>query len=67
MSRVFARETAARVALDGMRWCVGADGVPAPERPAFEKELRSSEISAAQSGMIQDMDHVADVLYERTP
>ncbi len=65
ISRAFARDAAARVALDGMRWCVGADGVPAAERTAFEKELRSAEISGAQAGLLADMDYIADVLYER--
>ena len=65
LSRVFAREAAARVALDGMRWTIGADGVPESERAAFEKELRTADISAAQRGLLADMDHVADVLYER--
>jgi alkylation response protein AidB-like acyl-CoA dehydrogenase len=65
LSRVFAREAAARVASEGLRWSVGADGVPENERAAFEKALRLSEINGAQAGLLADMDYIADVLYER--
>ncbi|HEX6557903.1 MAG TPA: acyl-CoA dehydrogenase family protein [Longimicrobiales bacterium] len=65
LSRVFARDAAARIALEGARWSIGADGVPENERIAFHNELRTSEINAAQAGLLMDMDHVADVLYER--
>jgi alkylation response protein AidB-like acyl-CoA dehydrogenase len=65
LSRVFAREAAVRAASEGLRWSVGADGVPENERAAFEKALRLSEINGAQAGLLADMDYIADVLYER--
>jgi alkylation response protein AidB-like acyl-CoA dehydrogenase len=64
VSRVFARETAAKVAAEGMRWTVGADGVDTEERPAFEKALGLTELHGAQAGLVEDMDGVARALYE---
>ena len=61
MSRVFAREAAQKVALEGPRYVVGAaDGTGVP------LAVPSEAIAAAQEGLIADMDHVADVLYART-
>ena len=65
MSRSHARAVALRVALDGITLCVGAGGVPEAERAAFEQGMRLREIQAAQAGLIEDMDHVADALYGR--
>jgi alkylation response protein AidB-like acyl-CoA dehydrogenase len=62
-SRVYARETAARVAAEGVRWAIGADGVPAAERPAFEAALGLGALHEAQAGLIEDMDRVAQALY----
>jgi alkylation response protein AidB-like acyl-CoA dehydrogenase len=63
VSRLFARETALRVCDGGLRWVVGSDdGSGAPDLSA---SLRLSEISAAQAGLIADMDRVADALYGR--
>jgi alkylation response protein AidB-like acyl-CoA dehydrogenase len=64
VSRVFAREAAARVASEGMRWAVGADGVPASERATFEAALNLSALHEAQAGLVSDMDLVATALYE---
>ncbi len=61
MSRAFAREAAMKVATEGIRWIGGASGVPAE----LEKKLRLSLIFQAQSGVLKDMDYIADVLYER--
>ncbi|MEI2765585.1 MAG: acyl-CoA dehydrogenase family protein [Dermatophilaceae bacterium] len=65
MSRVYAREAAARVALDGSRWVAGAadPGTPAV---AAVGGIPVPAILAAQAGMVTDMDAVADALYERT-
>ncbi|MGD8320649.1 MAG: acyl-CoA dehydrogenase family protein [Gemmatimonadota bacterium] len=65
VSRVFAREAAAKVAAEGMRWAVGADGVPAAERPGFEAALGLAGLHGAQEGLIDDMDRVARALYEK--
>jgi alkylation response protein AidB-like acyl-CoA dehydrogenase len=62
-SRVFARETAARLAGEGMRWAIGADGVSPAERPAFEQALGLAALHEAQAGLVEDMDRVAQALY----
>jgi alkylation response protein AidB-like acyl-CoA dehydrogenase len=65
VSRVFARETALKVAEDGLRWVVGAGGVSDAELATFETTLGMPAIHRAQAGLISDMDYVADVLYSR--
>ena len=65
ISRIFAREAALKVAQDGLRWVAGAGGVPDAEIPAFEVALNLQAIHRAQSGLIADMDYIADVLYSR--
>ncbi len=65
ISRIFAREAAMKVAVEGLRLIVGAGGVSDTEIPAFEMALGISAIHRAQAGLISDMDYVADVLYGR--
>jgi len=65
ISRIFARETAMKVANDGLRWITGAGGVTDAEGPAFEAALALPAIHRAQAGLIADMDYIADVLYNR--
>jgi len=65
ISRIFAREAALKVAQDGLRWVAGAGGVPDAEIPAFEVALNLQAVNRAQSGLIADMDYIADVLYNR--
>jgi alkylation response protein AidB-like acyl-CoA dehydrogenase len=65
ISRIFAREAAMKLAADGAAWIAGAGGVQAGEIPDFEKRLGTTAIYRAQAGLIQDMDHIADVLYGR--
>jgi alkylation response protein AidB-like acyl-CoA dehydrogenase len=67
VSRVNAREAALEVAQEGVRWAVGADGVPAADLAAFTAAVRLQEILGAQAGLIADLDLVADALYGRTP
>src|SRR6266568_2308560 len=64
ISRAFAREAAQTVAEHGSRWVRGA-AAPDAELTAFEEQLRLDEIRAAQTGLITDMDRVADALYDR--
>jgi len=66
MARVFAREAAQRVAVDGMRWVVGAEAVGDADAQALETSARLSEIYTAQAGLIDDMNQVGDALYERS-
>jgi hypothetical protein len=67
VSRANAREAAFEVAQEGLRWAVGADGVPAAELAAFTAAVRLPEILGCQAGLVADLDLVADALYGRTP
>ena len=64
MSRVFAREAAHKVALDGARWVAGAAD-PGSGSVAATNAIPIAAILAAQAGLVADMDRVADVLYGR--
>ncbi|HET8643617.1 MAG TPA: acyl-CoA dehydrogenase family protein [Pseudonocardiaceae bacterium] len=57
ISRVFARDAAQKVAEEGLRWVQGAGTGTAP--PA----LRLDDIRAAQTGLLADMDQVAEAVY----
>ena len=65
LSRIFAREAALKVGEEGLRYVIGAGGVSESEIPAFETSLGLPAIHRAQTGLISDMDYVADVLYGR--
>jgi alkylation response protein AidB-like acyl-CoA dehydrogenase len=65
LSRIFGREAAMKVAAEGMRWIAGP-GVDAQEMAAFQQALGLDAIHRAQAGVLDDMDRVADVLYDRT-
>jgi alkylation response protein AidB-like acyl-CoA dehydrogenase len=65
MSRVFARESALRVATDGLRLVCGATSNGAADAGPLAADLRLPAIQAAQAGLLADLDLVADVLYGR--
>ncbi len=65
LSRTFAREAAIKAAEEGSRWVIGAGGVPPAEVAAFESAVGLAAVRRAQSGLIADMDAIADVLYQR--
>ena len=65
VSRVFAREAAAKASYDGLRWVMGATEPGAVDAAALENAMALREIEQAQSGLIADMDAVADALYGR--
>ncbi len=65
ISRVFARQAAAKVAEDGLRWIAGTDGARGADVDAFGAAIGLAAIHRAQAGMVADMDFVADVLYNR--
>jgi alkylation response protein AidB-like acyl-CoA dehydrogenase len=65
ISRVFARDAALKVAEEGLRLVIGAGGVNDSEIAGFETSLGLHAIHRAQSGLISDLDYVADVLYGR--
>jgi alkylation response protein AidB-like acyl-CoA dehydrogenase len=66
MARVFAREAAQRVAVDGMRWVVGAESAGDADVQSLEASAQLSNVYAAQAGLIEDMNKVGDALYERS-
>ena len=65
LARVFAREAAAKVALDGTRWVLGAADSGAVDAAGFEAAIGTKAIQQAQTGLIKDMDRVADAIYGR--
>ncbi len=66
VSRVYSREAALDVATGGLRWVLGGDAQSA-DAAAFTSAIGLPAIHAAQSGLLADMDLVADALYERAP
>jgi alkylation response protein AidB-like acyl-CoA dehydrogenase len=65
LSRIFAREAALKVAEEGLRWVIGADGLSQADIAAFEGKAGLPAIHRAQAGLLSDMDDVADVIYSR--
>jgi alkylation response protein AidB-like acyl-CoA dehydrogenase len=63
LSRISARESAMRVLSEGSRWIGGL--LSESDAASLDKKLNIPQIYRAQSGLIQDMDYVADVLYGR--
>jgi alkylation response protein AidB-like acyl-CoA dehydrogenase len=66
MARVFAREASQRVAVDGMRWTIGAEGAGSADVRSLETSAQLSKMYAAQAGLIDDMNQVGDALYGRS-
>ncbi len=66
IARIFARDAALKVAGEGMRWIAGASPeMAAGDMGAFEAAVNLPAILRAQTGLVSDMDFVADVLYGR--
>ncbi|HVI75010.1 MAG TPA: acyl-CoA dehydrogenase family protein [Anaeromyxobacteraceae bacterium] len=63
MSRVFAREAAARVAFEGARWAIAAGQTD----PEFLRSIDLNQILAAQAGGVEDMDVIAGSLAQVFP
>ncbi len=63
MARVHAREAALKVASDGLRWAIGAGQTD----PNLANSLGLPAIYAAQAGLIEDMDLVAEALNRAFP
>ena len=53
-----------KVVSEGARWIGGL--ISDSEAINLEKKLFIPQIHRAQAGLIQDMDYIADVLYERS-
>ena len=63
MARVMASDSAMKVALEGLKLVTGAqDASP----PGLADSLLLDRIIAAQAGGIDDMNHIADVIYDRS-
>ncbi|HYO19977.1 MAG TPA: acyl-CoA dehydrogenase family protein [Dermatophilaceae bacterium] len=64
MARIFARQAAQKVAQEGSRWVAGS--VPAGD-PALAHlaNVPAAAVQAAQAGLLDDMNSVADVIYGR--
>jgi alkylation response protein AidB-like acyl-CoA dehydrogenase len=65
ISRVFARESALKVAADASRWLIGAGGVSDGELATLETSFGLPAIHRLLAGLISDMDSVADFVYGR--
>jgi alkylation response protein AidB-like acyl-CoA dehydrogenase len=65
VSRVAAREAALRLAAEGVRIVVGADGIGDGDVDRFGAALGLTRLHRVQAGMLADMDVIADVLYGR--
>ena len=62
-SRIYAREAAMKMVSEGARWIGGL--LPVSDMGSLQQRLMLPEIFRTQEGLIQDMDYIADVLYER--
>ncbi len=65
IARVFAREAAQKVAVNGLRYICGSSAVGEKELAALEQTLGITNIHQAQAGLISDMDYIADALFGR--
>jgi hypothetical protein len=65
MSRVFAREAAQKVGQEGTRWIAGSLTADSADVGPILATIPHDAIRTAQTGLIADMDHLADVLYGR--
>ncbi len=65
-SRIFAREAAAKVAGEGIRWLQATATGTEIEAMGLDRKIALAAIQKAQAGLIGDMDYAADVLYGRT-
>jgi alkylation response protein AidB-like acyl-CoA dehydrogenase len=65
MSRVFGREAAQKIALDGVRWVAGSVDAGSADVATLLGTIPHDAIRAAQAGLLSDMDRVADILYAR--
>jgi alkylation response protein AidB-like acyl-CoA dehydrogenase len=65
IGRVFAREAAHKLGLEGVRWVAGAVEAGNTALAALLAAVPHDAVRAAQAGLLADMDRVADILYER--
>ena len=65
IARIYAREVAQRVVADGLRWVISAGSLSTTELAEMEHAVRLTDIHRAQAGLLDDMNTLADVLYQR--
>jgi alkylation response protein AidB-like acyl-CoA dehydrogenase len=65
MSRVFAREAAQKVGQEGVRWVAGSVDADSADVAPLLATIPHDAIRSSQSGLLADMNHVADLLYGR--
>ena len=67
LSRIYARDAAMLVSQQGLRWVWGSDdsGAEADAVNGIEDRVHSKDAHRAQAGLLADMDHVADIVYDR--
>jgi len=63
-SRVFARDAAIKVGLDGLRWVIGAAAPGELDPAAVGRAIGIEQIEQAQAGALEDMAAVARALYD---
>lgn len=66
ISRVFAREAALKVSSEGLRYICGASLIDDSDLNGLEQSVGLTAIHRAQTGLISDMDLIADALFDRT-
>ena len=67
LARVFAREAAAKVAEEGVRWVMGAAEPGAVDSVALSTAAGLDTIKRAQGGLLADMDAAATAVYRACP
>jgi alkylation response protein AidB-like acyl-CoA dehydrogenase len=66
MARVAAREAAMRTTTEGMRWLRGGGAASGDDDvDRLEAAVGVAAVHRAQSGLLNDLDEVADALYGR--
>lgn len=64
MSRIYARDAAGKIAQDGLKWILGADELSYTEIQQFEQQMNFTKIYQAQTGLVNDMDLMRDIIYK---
>lgn len=65
LSRIFAREAALKVCEEGLRWICAASDIGDTDLTDLEATLKLRAVHRAQAGLVRDMDHISDILYDR--
>ena len=65
MARVFARQAALKVASEGVELVVGSNGVQEGGLAELESAAKMPQIRERMRGLLEDMDEVSRIVYER--